>query len=172
MSLDPHEQRRELLESVLALGLLAEGDEPRAAALTRRISAATVTGPLDGPVAASPLSVAEATSEEGLSPSGPTTGESLVQSAHLEETTLVIAGAGTLYRFTTEDHDDGHVDDRTGAWSAGPLGETFAAWYALPEGSPHGAGILEIGDERFLAAKGEDEGASAIAHAVQAARGG
>jgi len=48
-------------------------DEPRAAALTRRMKAASVTGPLDGPSAGTPLSVAQATSEEGLTPSGPTT---------------------------------------------------------------------------------------------------
>ena len=171
MSLDPTEQRRRLLESVLALGLLAEGDEPRAAALTRRIREATVTGDLEAPVAGTPFSMQQATSEEGLSPHGPTTGESFVQSAHLLETTLVVAGAGTLYRFTTKDHGDDHVDDRTGAWSAGPLGATFAAWYPFPDEGPHGSGILELGDERFLAAHGEAEGASAIALAVQAARG-
>lgn len=171
MSLDPAAQRTSLLASVLHLGLLADGDEPRAAVLTRRIRAASITGPLDGPTAGTPLSVAQATSEEGLSPSGPTTGEALVQSAHLEETTLLVAGAGTLYRFTTRHHHDDHVDDRSGAWTGGPLGETFAGWYPFPPDSAHGAGILELGDERFLAAKGEGEGAAAIADAVQAARG-
>lgn len=170
MSLDPAAQRTSLLASVLDLHLLAAGDEPRAAALTRRIHAASVTGPLDAPSAGTPLSVAQATSEEGLTPSGPTTGEALVQSAHLEETTLVVAGAGTLYRFTTRHPHDEHVDDRTGAWTGAVLAAAFVGWYPFPADSPHGAGILEIGDERFLAAHGEGEGAAAIADAAQAAR--
>jgi hypothetical protein len=170
MSLDPAAQRTSLLASVLHLGLLGEGDEPRAAALSRRISAASVTGPLDGPSAGTPLSVAQATSEEGLTPSGPTTGEVLVQSAHLEETTLVVAGAGTLYRFTTRHPHDDHVDDRAGAWAGAVLAAAFVGWYPFPAGSEHGAGILEIGDERFLVAQGEGEGAAAIAQAAQAAR--
>jgi hypothetical protein len=169
MSLDPTEQRRRLLEGVLSLGLLGEGDEPRAAALTRRIREATVTGDPSGPVAGTPFSVEQATSESGLS-SQQHTGESFVQSAHLLETTLVVAGVGTLYRFTTKEHGDDHVDDRTGAWSAAPLNATFAAWYPFPDDGAHGSGILEIGDERFLAAHGEAEGAAAIAAAIQASR--
>ena len=170
MSLDPTEQRRRLLEGVLALGLLEQSDEPRAAALTRRIRAATVTGDLEAPVAGTPFSIEQATSEEGLSPHGQNTGESFVQAAHLLETTLVVAGVGTLYRFTTKDHGDDHVDSRTGAWSANPLNTTSAAWYPFPDDGPHGSGILEIGDERFLAAHGEAEGAEAIASAIQASR--
>lgn len=171
MSLDPTEQRRRLLEGVHALGLLEEGDEPRAAALTRRIREATVTGDPDGPVAGTPFSVEQVTSEAGLGQHGRSTGESFVQSAHLLETTLVVAGVGTLYRFTTKDHGDDHVDERTGAWSAAPLNATFGAWYPFPDDGPHGSGILEIGDERFLAAHGEAEGAEAIAAAIQASRG-
>lgn len=170
MSLDPAAQRTSLLASVLHLGLLAEGDEPRAAALTRRMHPASVTGPLGGPSAGTPLSVAQATSEEGLSPSGPSAGESLVQSAHLEETTLVVIGAGTLYRFTTRHPHDEHVDDRTGAWTGTVLAAAFVGWYPFPDDGAHGAGILEIGDERFLVAHGEAEGAAAIADAAQAAR--
>ena len=93
MSLDPAAQRTSLLASVLHLGLPAAGAGRGAGAPPRRIRATSVTGPLDGPSAGTPLSVAQATSEEGLSPSGPTTGEVLVQSAHLEETTLFVAGA-------------------------------------------------------------------------------
>lgn len=170
MSLDPAAQRARLLESVLHLGLLAEGDEPRAAALTRRISAASITGPLEGPVAGTPLSVAQATSEEGLSPSGSATGEALVQQAHLKETTLVVLGIGSIYRFTTRHTDDSRIDDRSGAWSGTALPAAFVGWYPFPPESRHGAGILEIGDERFLVAEGEAEAAAAIADAAQAAR--
>ena len=170
MSLDPTEQRRRLLEGVLTLGLLGEGDEPRAAALTRRIREATVTGDLEAPVAGTPFSIEQVTSEEGLGQHGQNTGESFVQAAHLLETTLVVAGVGTLYRFSTKEHGDDQVDARTGAWSAAPLNATFAAWYPFPGEDPHGSGILELGDERFLAAHGEAEGAEAIAAAIQAAR--
>lgn len=147
MSLDPFEQRRRLLEDVLAHGLLAGGDEPRAAALTRRVTAAAIAGPLD------------------------LLQDTIVQQAHLNETTLIVAGAGTLYRFTTEDHGDDTVDERVGATTVTPLAAAFAAWYPFPDGHESGAGILEIGEERFLAAHGEAEGAAAIAAAVQAARG-
>ncbi len=170
MSHDPTDQRRGLLESVLALGLLAQGDEPRAAALTRRIREAGISGRPDGPKASTPFSVALATSGDGMQKAGNSSGESLVTSAHLEETTLVVAGAGMLYRFTTKHHDDKHVDDRSGAWTSGPLGETFAAWYPFADAGSHGAGVLEIGDEHFLAAQGEADGASEIALAIQAAR--
>ena len=170
MSLDPTEQRRRLLEGVLSHGLLGEGDEPRAAALTRRIREATVTGDLEAPVAGTPFSIEQVTSEEGLGQHGRSTGESFVQAAHLLETTLVVAGVGTLYRFSTKEHGDDQVDARTGAWSAAPLNATFAAWYPFPDEDAHGSGILEIGDERFLAAHGEAEGAAAIAAAIQAAR--
>lgn len=146
MSLDPTEQRRRLLEDVMAHGLLGGGDEPRAAALVRRITPAAVVGPLD------------------LLP------DTVVQQQHLKETTLVIAGAGTLYRFTTSDPGDDTVDRRAGATTVTPLGAAFAAWYPFPDGHEAGAGILELGEERFLAAHGEAEGGEAIARAVQAAR--
>ena len=126
-----------------------------------------MTGAVGGPKASTPFSVALATSGEGMHT---VTGESLTQSAHLEETTLIVAGAALLYRFTTKQEHDDHVDDRTGAWSSGPLGETFAAWYPFAEDGHHGSGVIELGDEHFLAAQGEAEGASEIASAIQAAR--
>lgn len=147
MSLDPSEQRRRLLEDVLAHDLLAGDGEPRAAALTRRVTPAAIAGPLD------------------LLP------DTVVQQAHLNETTLIVAGSAMLHRFTTVDHGDDTLDERVGATTVTPLGAAFAAWYPFPEGHASGAGILELGDERFLAAHGEAEGAAAIAQLVQAARG-
>ena len=86
---------------------------------------------------------------------------------------LVFAGG----RFGREDFRYEVMLARTGADSeidlaltVTPLGAAFAAWYPFSDGHESGAGILELGEERFLAAHGEAEGAAAIAQAVQDAR--
>ncbi len=172
MSLDPAAQRTSLLASVLDLHLLAEGDEPRAAALTRRIRAASVTGPLDGPSAGTPLSVAQATSEEGLTPSGPTTGETLVQSAHLEETTLVVGRR----RHALPLHAPGIRTTTTsttasGAWTGAAARRRVRGLVPVPRRTARTApASWRSATSGFLAAHGEGEGAAAIAEAAQAAR--
>lgn len=65
-------------------------------------------------------------------------------------------------------HGPYELDDRPGAASSTELAERMAAWYPA-EGGEH-AGVLELGDRRFLVAAGEGDGAAAIADAVQRAR--
>ena len=134
MSLDPTEQRRRLLE---------ERARPRAAGGGRRAARSSAHAPHPrgdghgrprGPVGGHAV-LGRAGDERG----GPL-------AARADHRRVVRAGgaparrrrssspaSGTLYRFTTKEHGDDHVDDRTGAWSADPLNATFAAWYPFPD---------------------------------------
>lgn len=69
---------------------------------------------------------------------------------------------------TRRHHGRDELDDRPGSWTSVDLAERMAAWY--PAGEGEHAGVLELGDRRFVVAGGEGDGAAAIAAAVQRAR--
>ena len=167
MSLDPAAQRTSLLASVLHLGLLGEGDEPRAAALTRRIQRDVGDRPARRPVRRH-AAVRRPGDERG--------GPDALGPDDRRGARAVRAPGGDDARRRRRGHALPLHDPaparrprrrpRRAPGTGAALAAAFVGWYPFPAGSPHGAGILEIGDERFLVAQGEGEGAAAIAEAV------
>lgn len=91
------------------------------------------------------------------------------EAAHTEGRYVIVATDRRVWDLLTRRHHLHHeLDDRPGAATSTGLGERMAAWY--PAEGEH-AGVLELGDRRFLVAAGEGDGAAAIADAVQRARG-
>jgi hypothetical protein len=171
MALEPAGRKQAILDGVREHGLLEQGEELRAAMLGDLLAAASVVGDVEAPVAFTPESVAIETAGDAVHPDGPSGGEALVQRAHTEGTYVVAVSDAALYLFTTAKHHHDRVDARSGAWTREPLGQTFVAFQ--PGGAGDGRpGVLEVGERRFLAERGEEEAARAVASAVQQARAG
>lgn len=99
-------------------------------------------------------------------------GAMIGEEAHTGDRYVIVATDRRVWDLLTRRHHKHHgsyeLDDRPGAASSIELAERMAAWYPA-EGGAH-AGVLELGDRRFVVPAGEAEGAAAIADAVQQAR--
>ncbi len=171
MAHEPAERKRRILEGVREHGLVPEGEEFVAAVLCDLLAAVSVSGDPTAPVAATPESVAIETANDGLGTGGPQGGEALVERAHTVGVYVIAASPSSLYLFTTKKHRHDQVDADSGAWTQEPLGASFVAWQPLGEQHAH-PGVLEVGERRFRAERGEGEAAAAVARAVQQARAG
>ena len=97
-------------------------------------------------------------------------GAMIGEAAHTDGRYVIVATDRQVWDLLTRHHHRHHeLDDRPGSSTAVPLADRMAAWYPA-EGGDH-VEVLELGDRRFAIARGEGDGAAAIADAVQRARG-
>jgi hypothetical protein len=96
-------------------------------------------------------------------------GAMIGEATHTEGRYVIVATDRHVWDLLTRRHHRHHeLDDRPGSSTSVDLAERMAAWYPAEQGEH--AGVLELGDRRFLIAHGEGDGAAAIAEAVQRAR--
>ena len=167
MAHDPLEHKQPLLADIHKHGLIAGGVEPTAAALGALIDSVGYKGSEAGSEGHIPRGTAQGTQMIGA---GGTGREGLIGGGDAKGTYVIAVSATDLYVFTARKHHNDRVDERSGAWSQEPLGQTFVAWLPMQPGPEGHEGVLEIGERQFLIAPGDGAQAAAVAEAAQAAR--